>query len=194
MNERRRRNRIDRVTTKSGDAGETSLADGHRYPKHHSKIELTGVVDEANTFIGALAEETDASVTKRLRVLQARLFDLGAVVATGHSDIDWPSLAANLDQDTAKLNARLEPLREFILPGGGRAAAAAHVARAAVRRAERAWWAAADVSNDLADTGAGVFLNRLSDHLFVLARNLADTEVLWEPLQRQAADVPEKPA
>ncbi len=184
MNERRRRNRIDRVTTKSGDTGETSLADGHRYAKHHAKIELAGALDEANTFIGALAEETDASVTRRLRVLQARLFDLGAVVATGHSDIDWSSLAADLHEDTEELNARLEPLREFVLPGGGRAAAAAHVARAGVRRAERAWWAAADESSDLADTGAGVFLNRLSDYLFVLARTLADTEVLWEPLAR----------
>ena len=98
-----------------------------------------------------------------------------------------------MDQDTAKLNAGLEPLREFILPGGGRAAAAAHVARAAVRRAERAWWAAADESSDLAATGAGVFLNRLSDHLFVLARTLANTEVVWEPLQHQAPDVSEKP-
>lgn len=193
MNERRRRNRIDRVTTRSGDAGETSLADGHRYPKHHPKIELAGALDEANTFIGALAEETDASVTKHLRILQARLFDLGAVVATGNSEIDWHSLAANVGQDTTKLNTGLEPLREFILPGGGRAAAAAHVARAAVRRAERAWWAAADESSQLAATGAGVFLNRLSDHLFVLARTLADNEVLWEPLQNQAPDVSEKP-
>lgn len=193
MNERRRRNRIDRVTTRSGDAGETSLADGRRYPKHHSKIELAGALDEANTFMGALAEETDASVTRSLRALQARLFDLGAVVATGHSEIDWHSLAANVDQDTAKLNTDLKPLREFILPGGGRAAAAAHVARAAVRRAERAWWAAADESSELAATGAGVFLNRLSDHLFVLARTLADDEVVWEPLQHQAPDVSEKP-
>lgn len=193
MNERRRRNRIDRVTTRSGDAGETSLADGRRYPKHHPRIELAGALDEANTFIGALAEDTDESVTKRLRVLQARLFDLGAVVATGHSGIDWHSLAANVDQDTAKLNARLEPLREFILPGGGRAAAAAHVARAAVRRTERAWWAAAHESSELADTGAGVFLNRLSDHLFVLARTLADNEVLWAPLQDQASNVAKKP-
>jgi len=181
MNERRRRNRIDRVTTRGGDGGETSLADGRRYPKHHPRIELAGTLDEANSFLGALAELTDGSTTSHLRTLQSRLFDLGAVAATGRSNVDWQSLAGELDDATARLNADLPPLREFILPGGGPPAAAAHVARAAVRRAERAWWAATEDATELADTGAGVYLNRLSDHLFVLARTLADSEVLWEP-------------
>ena len=182
MNERTRRNRIDRVTTRTGDAGETSLADGRRYPKHDARIELVGDLDEANSCIGVLAEETDAATTAQLRTLQSRLFDLGAVAATGQSAVDWSAMAKDMARDTAILNDRLEPLREFILPGGGRAATAAHVARATVRRAERAWWRAAEDSEALAGTDGGIFLNRLSDYLFVLARTLANAEVIWTPL------------
>ncbi|MDE0421441.1 MAG: cob(I)yrinic acid a,c-diamide adenosyltransferase [Gammaproteobacteria bacterium] len=182
MNERSRRNRIDRVTTRGGDAGETSLADGRRYPKHHPRIELVGALDEATSFIGLLAEETDSETATRLRALQSRLFDLGALAATGRSAADWSALASDVERDTAALNERLEPLREFVLPGGGRAAATAHVARTVVRRAERAWWRAAADTGELAETDGGVFLNRMADYLFVLARTLARTEVLWEPL------------
>ena len=87
-----------------------------------------------------------------------------------------------MERDTTALNERLEPLREFVLPGGGRTAATAHVARTVVRRAERAWWRAAEDAGVLADTDGGIFLNRLADHLFVLARTIARTEVLWSPL------------
>ena len=183
MDEPSRRNRIDRVTTRHGDAGQTSLADGRRYPKHDPRIELVGALDEATSFIGLLAEETDQPTAERLRMLQSRLFDLGALAATGRSGADWPALAAQVERDSSVLNEHLEPLREFILPGGGRAAATAHVARTIVRRAERAWWRAAADAEELADTGGGIFLNRLSDYLFVLARSLADAEVLWEPLR-----------
>lgn len=182
MNERSRRNRIDRVTTRGGDAGETSLADGRRYPKHHPRIELVGALDEATSFIGLLAEETDSPTAAKLRALQSRLFDLGAVAATGRSNADWSALAKDVERETEALNERLEPLREFVLPGGGRAGATAHVARTVVRRAERAWWRAAADTGELADTDGGIFLNRLADCLFVLARTLAETEVLWEPL------------
>lgn len=183
MNERPSRNRIDRVTTGGGDAGRTSLADGRRYPKHHPRIELAGALDEATSFIGLLAEETAPPTAERLRVLQSRLFDLGALAATGRSSANWPVLAEEVEHDASSLNERLEPLREFVLPGGGRAAATAHVVRTVVRRAERAWWRAAAETDGLADTGGGTFLNRLSDYLFVLARSLADTEVLWVPLR-----------
>ena len=183
MNDRTRRNRIDRVTTRTGDGGETSLADGRRYRKHDARIELVGELDEANSFIGALAEETDPSAAAELRAFQSRLFDLGAVAATGRSAIDWSALAKDAERHTAILNDRLEPLREFVLPGGGRAATAAHVARATVRRAERAWWRAAEDSEALAGTDGGIFLNRLSDYLFVLARTLANAEVIWTPLR-----------
>jgi len=182
MNERSRRNRIDRVTTRGGDAGETSLADGQRYPKHHPRIELVGALDEATSFLGLLAEETDSPTAARLRVLQSRLFDLGALAATGRSAANWSAQAKEVERDTTALNEYLEPLREFVLPGGGRAAATAHVARTVVRRAERAWWRAAADTAELADNDGGMFLNRLADYLFVLARTLARIEVLWEPL------------
>ncbi len=182
MNERSGRNRIDRVTTRGGDAGETSLADGRRYPKYHPRIELVGALDEATSFLGLLAEETDSSTAAGLRVLQSGLFDLGALVATGRSAADWSQLAKSVEDGTTALNERLEPLREFVLPGGGRKAATAHVARTVVRRAERAWWRAATDASELADTDGGIFLNRMADYLFVLARTLAETEVLWTPL------------
>ena len=185
MNERSRRNRIDRVTTRSGDAGETSLADGRRYAKHDARIELLGALDEATSFLGLLAEETDAPVADRLRMLQSRLFDLGALAATGRSGVDWSALAKAVERDSSILNEQLEPLREFVLPGGGRTAATAHVARTVVRRAERAWWRAAEDAAELVRTDGGTFLNRLSDYLFVLARSLANSEILWEPLPDQ---------
>ena len=170
------------MTTRGGDAGETSLADGRRYPKHHPRIELVGALDEATSFIGLVAEETDSPTAERLRVIQSRLFDLGALAATGRSAANWSGLAKDIDRDTAAMNERLDPLREFVLPGGGRASATAHVARTVVRRAERAWWRAAADTAELADTAGGIFLNRLADYLFVLARTLARNEVLWKPL------------
>ena len=177
--------RIDRVTTRSGDDGHTSLADGSRYRKYDAKIELVGALDEANSCLGVLAVEADgADVGELLHIIQSRLFDIGAVVAGGRVAVDWPRCAAELATETAALNESLAPLREFILPGGGRAAAAAHVARTVVRRAERRWWRAADAVRELKDCAAGVYLNRLSDYLFVLARSLADSERSWAGVRR----------
>ena len=179
------RNRIDRVTTRTGDAGKTSLADGQRYAKHDAKIDLVGALDSANSAIGVLAVEADPTPHGGLlEDIQSRLFDAGAVVATGRSSADWSGLAAALNRQTEAMNADLPPLREFILPGGGRAAAAAHVARSAVRAAERAWWRAADDDPGLAATDVGIYLNRLSDCLFVVARKLATSERLWRPMGR----------
>ena len=233
------RNRIDRVTTGTGDAGTTSLADGRRYRKSDPRIELVGALDEANSMIGLLAEEVDAELAERLRDIQSRLFDAGAVAATGAQTtsgtaLDWQGLAASLAAQTQALNSALEPLREFILPGGGRAASVAHVARAVVRRAERAWWRASEralsggargacpshgtalsggargacPSHGTAlsggargacpsheDDGAlrgiavGVYLNRLSDYLFVLARTVAQEERLWRRAPSAGAQV-----
>ncbi len=183
MNERTRRNRIDRVTTAVGDRGETALADGRRYPKQHPRVELLGALDEANSFLGLLAVETDAETGERLHAIQSRLFDAGAVAAVGASAIDWIELADGLAADAAALNEGLAPLREFILPGGSRCAATAHVARTVVRRAERAWWRAVAESEALGKAAVGVYLNRLSDYLFVLARTLADGERHWRPLR-----------
>ncbi len=189
MNDSRPRNRIDRVTTGGGDGGQTSLADPHRYPKYHPRIELVGALDEANSQLGLLAARTAAG--EHLGIIQSRLFDAGAAVATGGSAIDWAALAADLETWTATLNKELAPLREFILPGGGEAAATAHVARTVVRRAERAWWQAAQDSEQLRAIAIGVYLNRLSDYLFVLARTLADSERLWQPLTPQPPSPPE---
>ena len=182
----RTRNRIDRVTTRSGDRGETSLADGRRYAKHDAKIELVGDFDEANSFLGLLAAEADASHRESLARIQSRLFDAGAWVASGASSVDWLAVATELEAETAALNARLPPLREFILPAGGRRAATAHVARAVVRRAERAWWRAAADIDELKTCQLGVVLNRLSDYLFVLARTLAEGEQQWQGPERKA--------
>jgi len=178
------RNRIDRVTTRTGDAGMTSLADGQRYAKHDAKIDLVGALDSANSAIGMLAVEARTVHAGLLEDIQSRLFDAGAVVATGDSSADWRGLAAALNHQTEAMNANLPPLREFILPGGGRGAAAAHVARSAVRDAERAWWRAADDDPNLSATDVGMYLNRLSDCLFVIARTLATSERLWRPIGR----------
>ena len=217
------RNRIDRVTTGTGDAGTTSLADGRRYPKSDPRIELVGALDEANSMLGLLAEEVDAELAEHLRDIQSRLFDAGAVAATGAQTasgaLDWEDLAASLAAQTQALNSALEPLREFILPGGGRAASVAHVARTVVRRAERAWWRASEGAlsggargacpshgtalsggargarpshedNDaLRGIAVGVYLNRLSDYLFVLARTVAREERLWRRAPSAGAQV-----
>ena len=183
-----RRNRIDRVTTRTGDHGETSLADGHRYRKHDARIALVGELDEANSFLGLLAAEPELqrhdNLAEQLANIQSRLFDAGAVVAVGANQSkpaqDWEQLAASLATETEHLNENLPPLREFILPSGGRAASTAHVARAVVRRAERAWWQACEDDEALRRVAVGVYLNRLSDYIFVLARTLAEDERLWQ--------------
>ena len=180
---RQARPRIDRVTTRSGDRGETSLADGQRYRKYDGKMHLLGALDEANSQLGLLASELKASASEQLHIIQSRLFDVGAAVASGGTAVEWAQQAADLTAWTAALNDRLPPLREFVLPGGGRVAALAHVARTVVRRAERYWWQTAAEDEQLQRCDAGIYLNRLSDYLFVFARVHADGEQLWEPLK-----------
>jgi len=178
-------NRINRVVTKTGDEGVTSMADGGRYPKDHPRVELVGALDEANCAIGVLATCDIADVHQNnLIEIQSRLFDAGAAVALGRATtVDWQKLADELETELELLNAYLEPLEEFLLPGGGRASAQAHVIRATIRRAERQFWTA-DLPK-LDDTGLGAYINRLSDYFFVLARTLAqeagEAERLWKP-------------
>ena len=190
---RRERNRIDRVTTGRGDDGETALADGRRVRKYSPRMELLGTLDEANSWLGLLATETDADASEKLQDIQSCLFDAGAIVAGGQSAVDWQGLVADMEAATATLNATLPPLQEFLLPGGSRAAAIAHVARTTVRRAERAWWCVVDEDASLrqckAALGSGSYLNRLSDYLFVYARTLADSERLWRGPTRTASAV-----
>lgn len=182
--------RLNRIYTRTGDAGETGLADGSRIAKDHVRARAIGEVDEANSAIGIAILDVSAEHAAMLRRIQNELFDLGADLATPGEDFApgdmvlriVPAQVERLEREIDAMNEALEPLRSFILPGGGRGAAALHLARSIVRRAERAAFAAArEVSlNPL----ALAYLNRLSDHLFVLARAAAAAEggdILWRP-------------
>ena len=173
--------RISRVVTRGGDGGETSLGDGMRIAKNAPRVVAIGEVDEANAAIGVLRVHvrSDAVVDAMLARIQNDLFDLGADLCVPGGDrarlIEAP--VARLEAEVAAMNADLPPLSSFILPGGTEAAAAAHMARTIVRRAERAVVAVAGLNPTLRR-----YLNRLSDHLFVLARVLnKGADVLWTP-------------
>lgn len=159
----------------------TTLADGKILNKFDGRVELVGTLDEANCSIGALVQFVNEPYRHTLIEIQSRLFDLGAAVATGEPQTVWLRETEQITQSTKKLNDHLPPLEEFVLPGGGKAAALAHVARSNIRRAERIFWKFAP--NPLKDNGLGAYLNRVSDYLFVLARTVAECEQLWEPLR-----------
>ena len=172
--------RITGVTTGSGDDGTTGAADGQRLSKRHPRIEALGAVDELNSHLGLLRAQLpeDGDIRKLLGEVQQDLFDLGAEIAGGKTARIGAAAVARLETQTEAHNAELPPLREFMLPGGGSAAAQCHVARAVCRRAERRVTALAGASE-----AAMAYLNRLSDLLFVLARGLArrtrEPEQLW---------------
>jgi cob(I)alamin adenosyltransferase len=180
--------RIDVVVTRGGDAGETSLGDGARLRKDAPRIEAIGAVDEANAAIGVLrlltrdAPETDAMLAR----IQNDLFDVGADLAVPGEGGDRLRMTdepvSRLEVEVAAINAALPRLTSFVLPGGSVGAAHAHMARTIVRRAERA--VVQLTANDPVTPALLRYLNRLSDHLFVLARLLnrkgAD-DVLWMP-------------
>ena len=164
--------RISRVTTRNGDDGTTGLAGGARLPKDDPRIEALGVVDELNCQLGLLlALAAGMEACRQVEEVQQDLFDLGALIAQGKLDWRGEEKSAQLERWTEELNAALPPLEEFVLPGGNVGAAQCHVARAVCRRAERR----VVVLDDLPET-ARVYLNRLSDLLFVLARTLAREE------------------
>ena len=182
--------KLNKIYTRTGDDGTTGLVDGSRVPKHAARMAAIGEVDEANSALGfavlALDGETRADCTR----LQNDLFDLGADLATPGDDFApsemvlriIPAQAEWLEERIDALNEKLEPLKSFILPGGSEAAARVHLARAAVRRAERAMVALAQA--EPVNPAALAFVNRLSDYLFVLARavNADGTgDVLWQP-------------
>ena len=183
--------RLNKIYTRTGDGGETGLADGSRISKDHPRAQAVGDVDEANCAIGvALVHIVDEGARGMLGAIQNEMFDLGADLATPGEDFAPSEMSLRivqsqidrLEREIDCVNADLEPLRSFILPGGGGGSAGLHLARAVVRRAERSAVAAArEVSlNPL----ALIYLNRLSDHLFVMARYLARKEggdVLWQP-------------
>ncbi len=174
--------RLSKIYTRTGDGGETGLGDGARVPKDDARVEAYGTVDELNSAVAmVLAEGPPAAVAACLREVQHELFDLGGELCLpGHAAISAEQVA-RLERELDGFNADLPPLREFVLPGGGRAAAACHLARTVCRRAERRL-VALRRSRPVRDE-ALAYLNRLSDLLFVLARVLARAggagETLW---------------
>jgi cob(I)alamin adenosyltransferase len=190
--------RLDRITTRGGDAGQTSLGDGTRVGKDTLRIEAIGKVDEANAAIGLLRLVTGAGepgsdlavADAMLASIQHDLFDLGADLcvplapgeAEGAALRIVPAQLARLEEEVARMNAELPPLRSFVLPGGTAASAWAHHARTLARAAERATVALA--AAEPLNPDAVRYLNRLSDHLFVMGRWLNSrgaSEVLWKP-------------
>jgi cob(I)alamin adenosyltransferase len=179
--------RLTRIYTRAGDAGETSLGDGSRVAKTDPRIEAYGSVDELNSVLGlALASpELPAQFRPSLEHVQNDLFDVGADLSVPLSDERerlrvTQAQVDRLEEMCDSVNAGLEPLKSFILPGGGEVAARLHVARAVCRRAERAAVALAEAED--ANPIALAYLNRLSDLLFILARAAsAGNELLWKP-------------
>jgi cob(I)alamin adenosyltransferase len=163
--------RLSRITTRTGDRGETGLGDGSRVSKDSLRVRALGDVDELNSAIGLLlAEDLPGEVAEALAQVQHDLFDLGGELSIpGHVAIG-DAQVARLEAASEAWNAGLEPLKEFILPGGTRAAAAAHLARTVCRRAERSLVALG--AAEAVGEAARRYVNRLSDLLFIAARRL----------------------
>jgi cob(I)alamin adenosyltransferase len=175
--------RIDRVVTRGGDSGETSLGDGSRVRKDSAVIDAIGAVDEANAVIGVLRLHTSDAPDVMLARIQNDLFDLGAdlcVPGDGGARLRLTDAPVDrLEREVAAMNETLPALTSFILPGGCPGAAYAHMARTVVRRAERTVVALEGINPAVVR-----YLNRLSDHLFVMARVLNENgagDVLWVP-------------
>ena len=181
-------NRLSKIYTRTGDDGSTGLGDGSRIAKDSLRVEAYGTVDEANSCIGlVLATDMPEDIRTLLTAVQHQLFDLGGELCIpGHAAIDDEDVE-RLEQHLDRYNDDLPPLKDFILPGGGEAAARCHVARTVVRRAERETVALSRV--EAVRPQAIRYLNRLSDLLFVLSRVLARAsghgEVLWQHERRR---------
>ncbi len=176
-------NRLTKIATRTGDAGTTGLGDGSRTGKDSLRIAAIGDVDELNSNLGVLLTEAlPDDVRSALLHIQHDLFDLGGELSIPGYVLVKPEQVLQLDEWLAHYNADLPRLAEFILPGGGRAAALAHVCRTVCRRAERALVALG--AQEALNEAPRQYLNRLSDLLFVLARvlNRADggNDVLWQ--------------
>ena len=180
--------KLDIITTRGGDGGETSLGDGARVRKDALRVDAYGTVDEANAAIGVLRLHTgeDAVADAMLARIQNDLFDIGADLcvpgAAGARLRVADTQSARLEAELAEMNGQMPALKSFVLPGGTAGAAAAHVARTVTRRAERLVVALA--AEEEVNPAVIRYLNRLSDHLFVLARRLNGNgagDVLWVP-------------
>jgi cob(I)alamin adenosyltransferase len=181
--------RLTRIYTRGGDAGETSLGDGARVPKHALRVAAYGTVDEANAALGIARLHADAAADEMLGRIQNDLFDLGADLCTpegGRRGAGALRIAAaqveRLEREIDAMNATLAPLDSFVLPGGTATAAHLHLARTVTRRAERLVSELSGVEQ--VNPEALKYLNRLSDHLFVLGRRVNECgalDVLWRP-------------
>jgi cob(I)alamin adenosyltransferase len=180
--------RLSAIATRTGDAGTTGLGDGTRVDKDHLRIAALGEVDELNSCVGLLAtEDLPAAVRTDLADIQHDLFDLGGELSIPGYSMIADKQVARLDARLAHYNADLPRLAEFILPGGSRAAAVAHVCRTVCRRAERALVALG--KHETINPGPRQYLNRVSDRMFVLARVLnrhaGGTDVQWQQRKNQ---------
>ena len=177
--------RLSKIYTRTGDKGTTGLGDGSRVNKESDRMEAIGTVDELNSLIGVLlAWELSPRLQEILTSVQHRLFDLGGELAMpGHAAISEDHTTL-LEQQLDELNAELPPLQEFILPGGNKQAASCHHARTVCRRAERRLTQLARQESEIVRPEALIYINRLSDLLFVMARVLARQdgggEIYWE--------------
>jgi len=175
--------RLSKIYTRTGDDGTTGLGDGGRVPKDSARVEAYGTVDELNSAVGVLlaVPGLPAAITPCLTEVQHELFDMGGELCIPGHRIITAEHVTRLEQALDGFNDALPALKEFILPGGGPAAAACHLARTIARRAERRAWTLARAES--VNPEVLKYLNRLSDLLFVLARVLArherGTEVLW---------------
>ncbi|WP_439631899.1 cob(I)yrinic acid a,c-diamide adenosyltransferase [Shinella sp.] len=189
--------KLNKIYTRTGDDGTTGLVAGPRRKKHDLRVESYGEVDEANSCIGVVRQHLagHAALDQMLMRIQNDLFDLGADLATPDTGkkLEYEPLRIveaqvdRLESEIDTLNADLEPLRSFVLPGGTAAAAALHVARTVARRAERRIVALQD-SGETVSAAAVAYINRLSDFLFVAARWVNDkgsTDILWVPGQNR---------
>ncbi len=186
---------LNRIYTRTGDDGTTALASGERRAKYDLRVETYGTVDEANSVIGMARIHTagaNSQLDDMLARIQNDMFDLGADLANPARDEDLEyeplrivaSQVTRLEADIDALNANIDPLRSFVLPGGSPASAALHLARTVVRRAERLAVELAGRSEERVSAEAVKYLNRLSDFLFVAARAANDNgkaDVLWVP-------------
>ena len=179
---------LDKIYTRGGDAGKTSLVGGKRVPKHNLRVETYGTVDEANSFIGIVRLYTKTKPDLQLGQIQNDLFDLGADLATPYAKGKDQGLritheqVQRLENEIDDYNGTLKTLNSFVLPGGSEASAYLHTARSIVRRAERL---ATNLNEqEPINPSVVIYLNRLSDHLFVPARHLnanGNADLLWEP-------------
>ena len=177
-------NRLSKIYTRTGDDGSTGLGDGTRVAKDSLRVEAYGTTDELNSVLGLLLScEIPESVAAALTDIQHDLFDLGGELCIPGHKVLKPERVEALETVLDELNAPLEPLKDFILPGGSQAAAFCHLARTVCRRAERVIVALS--AEDPQGTALGLrYLNRLSDLLFVMARSLNRSagvgDVLWD--------------